>query len=59
MVRVISPNDLRDNDLVAYGGGKGSPTVRIEKFTSDDYVHTALLKILPDKYFANIYKDVE
>ena len=30
-VRIISPWDLRDNDLVACGGGKGSPQVSIEK----------------------------
>ena len=30
-VRVISPWDLRDDGLVACGGGKGSPQVSIEK----------------------------
>ena len=30
-VRIISPWDLRDDDLVACGGGKGSPQVSIEK----------------------------
>ena len=30
-VRIVSPWDLRDNDLVACGGGKGSPQVSIEK----------------------------
>lgn len=30
-VRIISPWDLKDDDLVACGGGKGSPQVSIEK----------------------------
>ena len=38
VVRVISPDDLKDNDLVACGGGKGSPTVSIEKLAGDEYV---------------------
>lgn len=38
VVRVISPDDLRDEDLVACGGGKGSPTVSMEKLTGDEYV---------------------
>jgi hypothetical protein len=38
VVRVISPDDLRDDDLVGCGGGKGSPTVGIEKLTGDEYV---------------------
>jgi hypothetical protein len=36
VVRVISPNDLQDDDLVACGGGKGSPTVGIEKLAGDE-----------------------
>ncbi len=36
IVRVISPDDLRDADLVACGGGKGSPTVSIEKLPGDE-----------------------
>lgn len=36
VVRVISPDDLKDDDLVACGGGKGSPTVGIEKLTGDE-----------------------
>lgn len=39
IVRVISPGDLRDDDLVACGGGKGSPTVSIEKLPGDEYTH--------------------
>lgn len=31
VVRIISPWDLKDDDLVACGGGKGSPQVSIEK----------------------------
>lgn len=37
-VRVISPDDLKDDDLVACGGGKGSPTVSMEKLAGDEYV---------------------
>jgi hypothetical protein len=36
VVRVTSPDDLQDDDLVACGGGKGSPTVSIEKLTGDE-----------------------
>ena len=38
VVRVISPDDLNDDDLVACGGGKGSPTVSMEKLAGDEYV---------------------
>jgi hypothetical protein len=38
VVRVISPDDLQDDDLVACGGGKGSPTVSMEKLAGDEYV---------------------
>ena len=31
VVRIISPWDLQDDDVVACGGGKGSPQVSIEK----------------------------
>jgi hypothetical protein len=37
VVRVISPDDLQDGDLVACGGGKGSPTVSMEKLAGDEY----------------------
>jgi hypothetical protein len=37
VVHVISPDDLCDDDLVACGGGKGSPTVSIEKLNGDEY----------------------
>ena len=36
LVRVTSPGDLRDDDIVACGGGKGSSTVSIEKLTGDE-----------------------
>jgi DUF917 family protein len=42
IVRVISPDDLHDTDLVACGGGKGSPTVGHEKLTGNEYVTLAL-----------------
>jgi hypothetical protein len=35
--RVISPDDLKDDDLVACGGAKGSPTVSMEKLAGDEY----------------------
>jgi hypothetical protein len=37
IVRVISPDNLEDDDLVACGGGKGSPTVSMEKLAGDEY----------------------
>jgi hypothetical protein len=37
-VRVISPDDLKDDDLVGGGGGAGSPTVGIEKLQADELV---------------------
>ncbi|KAE8450802.1 hypothetical protein EG329_005715 [Mollisiaceae sp. DMI_Dod_QoI] len=40
VVRVISPDDLRDDDLVACGGGKGSPTVSIEKLPGDEMMQS-------------------
>ena len=35
-VRVVSPDDLQDEDLVGSGGGAGSPTVGIEKLSADE-----------------------
>jgi DUF917 family protein/N-methylhydantoinase A/oxoprolinase/acetone carboxylase beta subunit len=35
-VRVVSPNDLKDDDRVGCGGGAGSPTVGIEKLSADE-----------------------
>lgn len=35
-LRVISPWDLKDDDVVACGGGKGSPQVSIEKPYGDE-----------------------
>ncbi|KAF2136315.1 uncharacterized protein K452DRAFT_302854 [Aplosporella prunicola CBS 121167] len=36
VIRVISPSDLTDTDLVGCGGGAGSPTVGIEKLAGDE-----------------------
>ena len=38
IVRVINPNDLKDDDVVGCGGGSGSPTVGIEKLQGDQFV---------------------
>ena len=35
-VRVVSPDDLKDEDRVGCGGGAGSPTVGIEKLGADE-----------------------
>lgn len=35
-VRVVSPDDLKDDDQVGSGGGAGSPTVGIEKLSADE-----------------------
>ena len=35
-VRVVSPDDLKDDDRVGSGGGAGSPTVGIEKLSADE-----------------------
>ncbi|KAK1979726.1 hypothetical protein LZ30DRAFT_783259 [Colletotrichum cereale] len=35
-VRIVSPLDLKDDDVVACGGGKGSPQVSIEKPYGDE-----------------------
>ena len=35
IVRVINPQDLKDDDLIGCGGGAGSPTVGIEKLQGD------------------------
>ncbi|OHW91158.1 hydantoinase protein [Colletotrichum incanum] len=39
-VRVISPFDLTDDDIVACGGGKGSPQVSIEKPYGDEIMES-------------------
>lgn len=36
ILRVISPHDLKDDDLIACGGAKGSPQVSIEKPYGDE-----------------------
>ncbi|KAI8940170.1 hypothetical protein NX059_003877 [Plenodomus lindquistii] len=35
-VRVVNPDDLKDEDRIGCGGGAGSPTVGIEKLCSDE-----------------------
>lgn len=35
-VSVVSPDDLKDDDLIGCGGGAGSPTVGIEKLSADE-----------------------
>lgn len=35
-VRVMSPDDLKDEDRIGSGGGAGSPTVGIEKLAGDE-----------------------
>ncbi|KAK6069987.1 hydantoinase protein [Seiridium cupressi] len=52
-VRVISPWDLNDGDLVACGGGKGSPQVSIEKPYGDEIMESQtvlydFLKVKPN-----------
>lgn len=49
VVRVISPDDLHDDDRVGCGGGMGSPTVGIEKLQGDEMMEAQeeLAKILP------------
>lgn len=42
ILRVISPQDLKDDDVVACGGGKGSPQVSIEKPYGDECVASPL-----------------
>ncbi|CAI6284704.1 unnamed protein product [Periconia digitata] len=38
-IRVMSPDDLQDDDRVGCGGGAGSPTVGIEKLAGDEMMH--------------------
>ncbi|PVI08009.1 hydantoinase [Periconia macrospinosa] len=38
-IRVVSPDDLKDDDRVGCGGGAGSPTVGIEKLAGDEMMH--------------------
>ncbi|KAK0370065.1 hypothetical protein CLIM01_12580 [Colletotrichum limetticola] len=39
-VKIISPYDLKDDDIVACGGGKGSPQVSIEKPYGDEIMES-------------------
>ncbi|KAF8849050.1 DUF917-domain-containing protein [Acephala macrosclerotiorum] len=57
IVRVISPDDLKDGDLVACGGGKGSPTVSIEKLPGDEMMQSQtelynFMKVRPNAVIA-------
>jgi DUF917 family protein len=36
VIRVVSPDGLKDDAVVACGGGKGSPTVSIEKLPGNE-----------------------
>lgn len=49
VVRVVSPDDLKDTDRVGCGGGMGSPTVGIEKLAGDEMMQAQaeLAKVLP------------
>ncbi|KAG6355227.1 hypothetical protein INS49_004308 [Diaporthe citri] len=49
VVRVVSPDDLADDDRVGCGGGMGSPTVGIEKLAGDEMMQAQvdLGQILP------------
>ncbi|KAK0470131.1 uncharacterized protein EV420DRAFT_1616471 [Desarmillaria tabescens] len=40
MMKVISPDDLLDDAVVATGGGKGSPAVGIEKLSGDEMMQS-------------------
>ncbi|KAH6869763.1 hypothetical protein B0T10DRAFT_593248 [Thelonectria olida] len=53
ILRVISPRDLKDDDIIACGGGKGSPQVSIEKPYGDEILESQrelyeYLKTKPD-----------
>ncbi|KAF3044948.1 hypothetical protein E8E11_001155 [Didymella keratinophila] len=53
ILRVISPQDLKDDDIIACGGAKGSPQVSIEKPYGDEMLESqrelyAYLKQTPD-----------
>ncbi|KAK7523439.1 hypothetical protein IWZ03DRAFT_364601 [Phyllosticta citriasiana] len=42
VVRVVSPDDLKDEDQVGCGGGSGSPTVGIEKLQGDEMMEAQM-----------------
>ncbi|KAK8207163.1 hypothetical protein IWZ01DRAFT_438818 [Phyllosticta capitalensis] len=42
VVRVVNPDDLKDDDQVGCGGGAGSPTVGIEKLQGDEMMEAQL-----------------
>ncbi|KAL0577980.1 hypothetical protein V5O48_004018 [Marasmius crinis-equi] len=52
-VRIVEPEWLKDEDVVACGGAKGSPTVSVEKLAGDEMMESQntvynYLKIKPD-----------
>lgn len=49
VVRVVSPDDLADDDRIGCGGGMGSPTVGIEKLQGDEMMEAQdeLARIVP------------
>ncbi|KAK0658398.1 Hydantoin utilization protein A [Lasiodiplodia hormozganensis] len=51
VVRVVSPDDLKDDDRVGCGGGMGSPTVGIEKLAGDEMMEAQeeLFNLTKDK----------
>ncbi|KAF3808580.1 hypothetical protein GCG54_00006446 [Colletotrichum gloeosporioides] len=59
-VRIISPWDIKDDDIVACGGGKGSPQVSIEKPYGDEIMEsqTELYKYLNTKPTAVISLEI-
>ncbi|GME42416.1 hydantoinase protein [Neofusicoccum parvum] len=51
VVKVVSPDDLKDDDRVGCGGGAGSPTVGIEKLAGDEMMEAQdeLYSLVKDK----------
>ncbi|OMP82249.1 Hydantoin utilization protein A, partial [Diplodia seriata] len=51
VVKVVSPEDLKDDDRVGCGGGAGSPTVGIEKLAGDEMMEAQdeLYSLVKDK----------
>jgi len=47
VIRVVSPDDLKDDDLVGCGGGAGSPTVGIERLAGDESVFPHPASLIP------------
>ncbi|KAH6878995.1 hypothetical protein BKA58DRAFT_107961 [Alternaria rosae] len=55
-VRVVSPDDLKDDARVGSGGGAGSPTVGIEKLSADEMMDAQnhLYDLIKDGYATHI-----